>query len=159
MTAPTNFRANDVVRYRSERENRWCREGLALAHGRHDGTVVLVDTFWGGAGAGDNHVLTDTERGTAELIFNTGDYDELDRYDRGSHFIWEKYAPEDRAIITSQHGLQFRWFIRKGASEHLPTQIANARAAVAEAERELSSARSTRDQRIRELDRLVGEQP
>ena len=146
----TEFKADDVVRYTSERRDRWCREGTAIACGDD---AILVDTFWGGYGS-DSHVLTPDERATAEVLFNIADYDELDRYNHGSEGTWRKYAPGDRTVITSQHGLQRRWFVRKGAQPNLPTQIQNAREAVAQAEEKLSSAQWWLDSARRELAEL-----
>lgn len=104
-----DVRENDVVRYVPERQSRWCRECLAVAV-MWSGRLVLVDTFWG-LRYSDDHVLTDAEASTAELVFNTDDYDELPQYGGGSRDLWERYAPADRERITSQHGLQARWFI------------------------------------------------
>lgn len=129
------FRPGDVVRY--DLTERHCREGMAIAYERH-GKVILLDTFWGGYG--DRHMLTDDEIATAELIFNVNDYDELDEYSRSSPAAWSKYAPADRQLITSQHGLQKRWFTRKGAVEDWPTQIDNARSELEERESEAASA-------------------
>lgn len=134
----TSFRVGDVVHYTSERESRWCREGTAIAIERW-GRVVLVDTYWNHLGSED-HVLTDAELATIRPMFNLGDFDELNQYDNGSRTTWEKYAPEDRERTTSQHGLQSRWFIRKGAQPHLPTQIENQREVVERIKSNLESA-------------------
>ncbi|OHU47406.1 hypothetical protein BKG82_27765 [Mycobacteroides chelonae] len=115
-----------------------CREGLAVAKDC-DSSVVLVDTFWQG-GSQDDHMLTEGEVSTAELIFNLEDYDELERYVPSSKELWNKYAPIDRQVVTSQHGSQERLFIRKGATPDWDTQIETARQVVAERERQLESA-------------------
>lgn len=132
------FRLNDVVRYRPTEHH--CREGVAVAK-NCDSSVVLVDTFWQ-SGSHDDHVLTEGEVSAAELIFNIEDYDELDQYVSSSRELWNKYATSDRQVVTSQHGLQKRWFIRKGATPDWDTQIENARQVVAEYERQLESATS-----------------
>lgn len=135
----TEFKAGDVVRYETlTMPSRHCREGWAIARTRDDDSVYLLDTFWG---SGDTHVLTDEEIATAELMFNLADYDELDRYrSHESRAKWETYRPADRETVTSQHGLQVRWFIRKGAQPDLATQIDNARQGVADAYEKLRSA-------------------
>ncbi len=145
MNGPT-FRVGDVVRYSpqprfpGQRDVRWCREGTAIAEKRDDGRLVLVDTFWGSGS--DNHVLTDAELATAEIRFNLNDYDALKEYPRGaSHDTWMKYAPAHRETVTAQHGLQSRYYIRKGAQPDLDTQIVNARAVVADAEAAVDSAK------------------
>ena len=135
---PSETKTGDVVRYKSERDNRWCREGTAEAIER-SGKVILVDTYWGRYD-GDSHALTDAELASAELIFNIGGYDELDRYGPGSRDEWMRYAPADREQITSQHGMQSRWFVRKGASEDMDTQIANAQELVGAAQEAVRSA-------------------
>jgi hypothetical protein len=127
----TALRAGDVGRYQPE--NTWCHEGLAVAEQRGE-ELVLLDTFWGAS------ERTRVNPAVFEILFNVNDYDELDRYSHESSARWEKFAPEDRQRITSQHGLQSRWFIRKGAVEHLPTQVENARERLREAEAELRSA-------------------
>jgi hypothetical protein len=147
----TDFKVGDVVGYLpAERFDRWwCREGTAIAKEAHDGTVTLADTYW--QSGGDAHVLTDDELATAELRFNLADYDELDRYDKGSKLAWEKFAEDDRELVTSQHRLECRWFIRKGAVESIDQQIANARARLATAESNLDSARWGVERAQREL--------
>lgn len=138
MSGAKGFRSGDVVRYDTlTMPSRHCREGWAIAKERNDGRVVLLDTFWGST---DNHVLTDEEVATAELVFNLADYDEFDQYDRSSSARWETYKREDRETVTSQHGLQRRWFVRKGAEPDLATQIENARQVLEDAERKLESA-------------------
>lgn len=131
----TLFAPGDVVRYRPSQHH--CREGMAIAEER-SGRIMLFDTFW--ASSGDRHVLTHDEIATAELEFRISDYDELDQSHRSMSGVWKKYAPADRQTITSQHGLQHRYFIRKGAAEDWPTQIDNARQELEEREREADSA-------------------
>jgi hypothetical protein len=113
------------------------------------GRVILVDTFWGSMS--DAHVLTATEAATASLQFNVGDYDELQRRDG---YQWKNYAPADRARITSQHGLQERLFIRKGATEDHATKVENAREKLAEAQRDLDSANRAVQWAMNDLARL-----
>lgn len=136
-TAEIVARPGDVVRYApdpSRHDPRWCREGMAIA----DERGILFDTYWGSGG--DNHRLNAVEVATAEVIFNVADYDELDRYARASRGIWETYHPDDRRVLTSQHGLQRRWFIRKGADPDMATQVASAEEKVLEAEEAVASA-------------------
>ncbi|QMU22047.1 hypothetical protein [Gordonia rubripertincta] len=134
-------REGDVVRYRSERDNSWCREGMAIATKRSwDKDVVLIDTFWGHSSPED-HILTRGEIATAELLFNLADYDEVGRSRKAPPAEWERRAEADRQIITQQHRLQNRWFIRKGSTEDRDTIIGNARTRLTEAESELESAR------------------
>ncbi|SHX96547.1 Uncharacterised protein [Mycobacteroides abscessus subsp. abscessus] len=134
----STFRPDDVVRYRPSAHH--CQEGVAIAKDC-GGSVVLVDTFWQSA-SHDDHVLTASEIASAELVFNMEGYDELDRYISSSEQLWNKYAATDRQVVTSQHGLQKRWFIRKGARPDWNTQIDNARQVVAGYERELEAVRS-----------------
>ncbi|WP_074346609.1 hypothetical protein [Mycobacteroides abscessus] len=145
--AMSRFRLNDVVRYRPSEHH--CRESVAIATDR-GGNIVLVDTFWQSGGQ-DDHVLTESEIATIELVFNTDDYDELDRYASSSEGLWNKYATSDRQVVTSQHGSQMRWFIRKGAFPDWDTQIANARKVVADCERGLESMRRSLEWARRDL--------
>jgi hypothetical protein len=124
MTQPT-LKPGDVVRY--EPDNRWTKEGLAVAEARGE-RVILFDTFWG------NSDRTHVEPAEFEVLFNLADYDVR------SAGEWERHHPNDRRVITHQHGLQRRYYVRKGAAEHLPTQVANARERVAEAEEKMRSA-------------------
>ena len=144
--------AGDVVRYEPDGGNRWCREGMAVAQLRGDGEgrIVYIDTYW--AGMSGSHILTAAEATTVERLFNVGDYDELPRGCRlGSADKWAKYAPADRQVVTSQHGLQRRWFVRKGASEDHATQVENARVRLAEAESKLRSAQWSVESAQRDL--------
>lgn len=130
----TAFKLGDVVQY--DVEDPHCREGMAIAKQREDGRTYLADTYW----SSENHILSEAEVASAELVFNLADYDELDQYRHESAAKWKTYAPADRERITSQHGLQVRWFIRKGASPDLQTQIENACEAYVEAQSKLRSA-------------------
>lgn len=145
--------AGTVVKYTpdpSRHDPRWCREGTAIAI-QWPTKVVLADTYW--YTMSDAHILNEVELATIEVKFHLDDYDELkDTY--GTRDRWLRYAPADRKRISSQHGLQERLFIRKGAEPDLPTQIENARVAVAEAEHELRMAEGRVTRRREELGEL-----
>lgn len=140
----TTPRPGTVVRYQSERADRWCREGMAIA----DDRGVLRDTYWD---SGNNHVLTDSEAATAEILFVLAEYRELPQAERLS---WDDYHSDDRRWITSQHGLVVRLFVRIGAEPDLGTRIENARGAVREAEKGVDSAKRTLEWRRQELAKL-----
>lgn len=150
----SEIRPGDVVRYSTlSRPNRWCREGMATTERGEDRTV-LVDTYWDGGS--ERHVLTPAEVSTAEVLFNLDDYEELPRYQpASSRGRWAMYAPADRQVITSQHGLTVRYFVRKGAQPDPSTQVDNARVALDEAKAALSSAQSAVAYRQAELERLT----
>lgn len=128
----SNFIDGDVISY-TPKDGHHCREGLAIVS--QSPTVDesrAHDTFW--AGFGDRHLLTADELATAELIFNVTNYLELDGNSRHiNETKWNTFAVADRQVITSQHGLQKRWFIRKGAEPSWQQQIANARERLDEA--------------------------
>ena len=151
----TEFKPGDVVRY--DPTNRWCCEGTAIATTWKD-RVVLLDTYW--RSIGDDHRLTVEEIETVEFLFNTDDYDEMSGGHRGRNApdTWATYAPTDRQRVTSQHGLQSRWFLRKGAQPDLATQIDNARQAVADAYEKLRWAGRDVDLALAELARLEADQ-
>lgn len=131
------WKPRDVVRYTPTDRNRsdrfWCREGLAIGHERPDGTVVLLDTYWGGSG--DRHCLLDDELETVRFQFNLDDYETV-RYESD----WMMYHPDDRQIVTSQHRLQNTFYVRQGAAKNLDTQIENARAEVEASESKVKMA-------------------
>lgn len=131
-TEATRFRPGDVLAYVGAEHH--CREGTAY-----------VQDY------GQSHRLSESELATATLSFNVNDYDLLDRYASSSRETWETYRPEDRAQITSQHGLQASLFIRRGAEPHLGTQIENAERRVEKAEAEANSAASALERRRDEL--------
>jgi hypothetical protein len=146
------YRPGTVVRYTpdpSRHDPRWCREGYAIA----DSDGVLLDTYW--QSGGDSHRLLPVELATVEVLFHLDDYDELDRYSKGSPPQWQTYHPNDRRRITSQHGLQARWFVRKGATPDLSTQIANAEDKVREAEDEVRCAQQRLDWKRQDLAALI----
>ena len=111
----TELRAGDVLTYESERDN-WCREGMAIVR-KVAGKLIAVDTYWitslsrSGSSPYD-HVLTDAELDTASVSFNLDDF-EVTNAQHGSHL---DYAPADRAVVTSQHGLQKTLLVRKGSA-------------------------------------------
>lgn len=104
-----------------------CREGIAIV--REDGKAV--DTFWM---SGSDHVLDDAELESATLRFRLPEFHEVDRWE------WVKYAPEDRASLTRQHGMVAALYVRNGAEESIETQTKAAYAELREAEQELQSA-------------------
>lgn len=146
MTTNT-IRPGDVATYTPDdkpMDRWWCKEGTAIAVQRGD-EVWLCDTFW----QSDPRPITPTEAETAVVQFNVEDYEEI----RGKD-AWEKYAPADRQVVTSQHRLQASWLVRKGATEDLPTQIENARERVREAESAVRSAENALDWERRQLAEL-----
>jgi len=141
------YEPGDVLDYISEREFNHCRECCAVVV--DDGRAV--DTFWGFPNMhGDSHVLTDRELATAGRRFRLGDYREV-RHESE----WLTFAPTDRQVVTSQQGLQARYYVRAGAEPSLATQIDNARAAVERAESDVRCAESTLRWRQTELARLL----
>ncbi|SII06995.1 Uncharacterised protein [Mycobacteroides abscessus subsp. abscessus] len=136
--------------------NTWCREGIAIVQDRIqlNGRYLMLDTYWGDT---EPSALSDAEADTAELMFKLADYDELDRHSHSSKANWEKYAPADRQLITSQHGLQKRWFIRKGATPDWHTQIGNALGVTAAAALGLGRARQQLDWANQDLRRVISE--
>jgi hypothetical protein len=125
------IREGDVVRYTSERENRWCREELAIGVRRHDGTVGLLDTYWEVRDPTCDHWLSEGELATVQHLFNLHDFRQVQHEPE-----WRTYAPFDRQVVTAQHGLVRRYYVRIGAEPDLATQIANARQRLAERETE-----------------------
>jgi hypothetical protein len=138
----SDFKPGDVLDYHTlTRPNRWCREGVAIVEpGRHGGAPIAVDTYW--SSGFDNHILTEDELATAQLRFNINDYDELDRYARGTRSEWETYHPLERQEVCSQHGLETRYFIRKGAKPDLSTRIANLDRRIEEQEQKVRTAKA-----------------
>ncbi|WP_433673823.1 hypothetical protein [Microbacterium gorillae] len=148
----SSFKANDVVKYAVPR---YCREGVAVARLRN-GKLVLRDTYW----LRDDdlsYVLTADEVANAELLFNTDDYDELDRHARSTPTTWATYAEADRAQIPMQHGRTMRYFVRKGSTPDLATQVANARALVSQRRDEVRTAQLALARAESELARLDSE--
>ncbi len=140
--------AGQVITYRSERDNRWCREGWAIS----SESGYFLDTYW--QSTGDAHRVTADELATAEHQFWVDDYRELDRYGRGTPDEWAKYAPADRQRVPSQHGLQARFFVRIGAEHDLPTQVENAIEALRRAEDEAESAQRRMEYAQERVDEL-----
>lgn len=142
------FKPGDVLRYQPD--ERHCREGMAIINdsGR------ALDTFWWYSG--DEHLLTSNELATAELEFNLNDYNQADGSTRHiQKGKWEKYAPSDRGLITSQHGLQPHYYVRKGAVEDWATQINNARQKVDDAVAMAKSAQRQVGYAREDLERVI----
>lgn len=128
---------------------RHCREGWATKVEHR----VYLDTFWGCGGNG--HRLTDIEIESLVLQFNTDDYIELDENARGIRDVWLTYNLDDRRSIPSQHGLQRRYFVRKGSAPDRLTMIENAVEKVREAKREAESAQRWVDLAEQDLARIA----
>lgn len=154
---PRQFRAGDVISYTTlTRPNRWCREGTALGE-MVNGTLMWRDTFW--SYGGQQHVLTDDEVATGTLVFNVHDYEKLDESTSlarsNSLRTWEQHHPDDRAVLTSQHGLVISYYLRKGAKPDLDTQIDNAKEALVMAKAEADAAQRAVARRQEELASLL----
>lgn len=129
----------------------WCREGVAEVT-----EYGVRDTYWGNH---DATPLSEGERASAVLLFDSADYEELDRYSSSSKHLWEKYHPDDRKKTTEQHGCYTRWFVKKGAKPDIGTRIENARVRLAEARDELKSAQWRFESRTQELEELEKSKP
>jgi hypothetical protein len=145
----SDFKVGDVLRYDSERANRWCREGQAIVDRIEDGRVIAFDTYW--FGTSDRHRLTDGELASAEVEFNLAEVRPVTAND-----IFADFHPGDRKIVTHQHGLQQTRYLRLLAEPDLATQIQNAREKVANCERELKSAEWSLEIAQRILESLEG---
>jgi len=145
-----DFRPGVVIRYTPS--NRHCREGIALIND----AGYAVDTFWGSSCC-DSHILHEDDLASAQVEFDTADFDELQAHAVVSRATWEKYAPADRARIPSQHGLQEALFIRRGAVTCIDTQIAAAQREVDDAEARVRFAQANLRGRKEDLARLVAE--
>jgi hypothetical protein len=130
--------------------SRHCREGIATEE-----KGAMFDTFWGYSG--DRHRLTNTEISSAVLRFDTEDFEEVKSYVRGAPQDWLDRASQDRETISSQHGLQLSYWIRKGSSPDYATKIKNTKAKLDEAYRELRSAENSIKWAIEELEKVKRE--
>jgi hypothetical protein len=137
--------AGDVYTYTPARHH--CTEGLAI----EDERGRLFDWYWGSSRDSmlDKVVSSDAE--DLEFIANLGDYDLTPRDGRESN---RDYAPEDRLVIHSQHGLQRTYYVRKGATPDLSTKIENAREKLRDAESAARSAQFQVDWAREELAKL-----
>ena len=139
--------AGDVYTYSPD--ERHCIEGLAI----EDERGKLVDWFWGGLIVSHRqYVGRDAEDLT--LIANLNDYDLTPRDGRESS---RDYAPEDRLMIHSQHGLQCVHYVRKGARPDLATRIENARWRLENAEADAWSAKRSVEHARESLAKLEAE--
>lgn len=147
----TEYTAGTVITYTpADRHDRyWCREGMAVAENRADGTVFFADTYWGSGM--DRHILSDAEIATADVLFH------LDRFRRiEASETWDDFAPVDRQLITSQHRLRNEKYVRIGSSPDLETRLENAREKVREAEEEVGAAKRRLAWAQEDLEKLTG---
>lgn len=143
----------DVLRY-APIGGHHARQGTAVV--RADGCII--DTFWGPAGDSESHHLRPAELENAELLFNLSEYRKLGEHYDNKLQEWLKYAPADRARIGSQGQWQSTYYVRIGAEPDLPTQIANARERLADAESEVRAAKRTVEWRREDLAKLEADQ-
>lgn len=144
----TDLTEGDVLRYTSERTNRWCREGVAIVHRGRDGQLHAVDTYWGHSSPED-HVLTDGELATATVTFNLADYDQVER---PLYPPFDEYAPQDRQVVPSQHGLRLTKYLRKGARPSGAEKVRKHVHKLREARHELERAQSRVEWAQRDLE-------
>lgn len=135
--------AGDVYTYTPDQHH--CTEGLAI----EDERGRIIDWYWGNSRDAMFDKIVSRDAADLNLVANLGDYDLTPRDGRESN---REYAPEDRLVITSQHGLQRTYYIRKGAIPDLATKIENARADLRDAE---SAARSAQFRMERAQDTLA----
>lgn len=126
-SATAQLREGDVVRYEPAR--RHCRDGVAKARRRPDGSIVLHDTYW--FSQSDDSVVRPAE---FEVLFNINDYERVEKWQ------WERYGPGHRQVIHAQHGYCSEFYVRKGAVESANQIVENARAALEEARQKLRLA-------------------
>lgn len=110
-----------------------CHEGLAI----EDERGRLYDWYWGSSRDSMLDKIVSRDAKDLTFIANLNDYELTARDGRESN---KDYAPADRLVITSQHGYQRTYYIRKGATPDLSTKIANARRKLEEAESEMRAA-------------------
>lgn len=139
--------AGDVYTYTPKQ--RHCTEGLAI----EDERGRLYDWYWGSS---RDSMLDKIVPGDAEDLTFVANLNDYDLTPRGGLESNKDYAPTDRLVITSHHGYQRTYYIRKGAQPDLTTKIANARERLAEAESELRSAESSVKWAQKELALLEG---
>jgi len=127
-----------------------CREGLAI----EDERGRLYDWFWGSSR--DSMLDKVVPRDAQDLTFvaNLNDYELTARDGRESN---SEYAREDRLVITSQHGLQRTYYVRKGAKPDLATKIENARTELREADEKARQAHRNVEWAQKKLARLEAE--
>lgn len=127
--------------------SRHAREGWAVEIAPGD----FRDTYW----SSDRYKLNVREVETLVFQFDTDDFEPITgNYGSGIPPIWTEYATEDRARIPSQHGLKPTWYLRKGASPDLDTQIEAQRDVLEREESNLRSVQARRDgaqEKLREL--------
>ena len=120
-------RHKDVIDYQPY--NQWCHEGTAIVE--WDNKLKkhrYYDTYW----RTDKKEVNEP-RG-ASLMFNLNEVRQVSEYE------WDKYADDDRYILSSQHHLQKSFYVRKGASESISKQIEDARIKVEEKRYAVDSA-------------------
>lgn len=156
----TTLNEGDVFTY-VPTDGHHCREALAIVQKPWEDAdrLVVRDTYWSFGGSIDSmvdHLLTEAEEETAEFYFNVNDVTRIlpNADDRLAKVEWEKYAREDRFLLTSQHRLRKAFFVKKGAVPSLEMQIENAKRAVDEAEAKVRSAEFWLENRRRELAEL-----
>lgn len=127
---------------------------MARVHRRATSTGVVhfaLDTFWGLEGTDpDDHRLDAVELRSATGSFNLDDFDRIFPRDHRQHPLTD-YAAANRRQITEQHGHRVIEFLRPGAQPDPATRVANARRIVADAERNLRSAKLRLDLANQEL--------
>lgn len=140
-----------VVRYQpdpSRHDPMWCREGQAVGTGGIEG--FLADTYWGSGG--DAHLLTVEETESMTVLGHLSDYRLLGRGEPVTD-----YAPDDRLLVTHQHGLQRDHYVRIGAVVSYRARITEQVRRVREARDEATRAARRTEWIEDDLRRLLAE--
>jgi hypothetical protein len=137
--------------YEYKRSQHHCREGMAVEIGPGD----LRDTYWGLDGS-DRHKLTGAEVAGATFLFDTDDYEDVTSpHNREIPSAWADRAEDDRRVVTEQHGLRVRYFIRKGSEPSHEMKVTNARDALLRAQQKAEYAARAVEWAQRDLDELL----
>lgn len=96
----------------------WCFEGQLVAKPTREGTLQLVDSYWGSGSDNKTMTLKQAERdGTLTFLCNLNDVEPVQDYNR------EYFNPSEVFRLRSQHGLRCSWVKLKGAERDRDTML------------------------------------
>lgn len=106
-----NIRPGDIFKIKYEHITQtWCRHNIVIAREQHDGTIMLVDTYWGSGRSEFGGVYTHADlEGKADFIGN------LDEYRIAHDREFDQYSQEDRFYIPQGGGGEMR-LVKKAAT-------------------------------------------
>ncbi|MFH1741196.1 MAG: hypothetical protein ABIH23_19510 [bacterium] len=148
MTTPTKLKANCLYRLRDNRYHGHCRHGLVIVK-ENCGTLIAVDTYWGGSGGSDNTMYPpESVEEFAEFVMDMTHAKQVDER------TWRQYADKDRGFIPTGGGSE-KWLVDSRAKPVVEQQLDQLRYEISRCEDRIRHEAWSIQSKADEIEKLV----